>query len=42
MHEDNVSRQRERGKREFVRVVKAALDRRRLAAGSRRVSGEDR
>jgi glycosyltransferase involved in cell wall biosynthesis len=42
MHDGNLSRRREPGKREFVRLVKATLDRRRLAAASRRSVGDHR
>jgi len=43
MHDGNLSRRKEPGKREFVRLVKATLDRRRrLAAGSRRRAGDSR
>jgi glycosyltransferase involved in cell wall biosynthesis len=43
MHDTNLSRHRESGKREFVRLVKATLDRRRrLAVGSGYRSGGDR
>jgi glycosyltransferase involved in cell wall biosynthesis len=43
MHAGNLSRHTQAGKPEFVRVVKATLDRRRrLAAGSRRDAGDSR
>lgn len=41
MHDGNLSRRRESGKREFVRLVKATLDRRRHLAASR-CAGEGR
>jgi GT2 family glycosyltransferase len=40
MHDGNLSRRRESGRREFVRLVKATLDRRRrVAAGDGRRAG---